>query len=115
MASPRRVNRVAEQIRELVATELYRLADPRFGLVTISSVVVSQDLRNAKIYWMASGDKDRLAEIKAAFESANGVLRRAVAGSLGTKFAPELKFFYDDTLDESLRVEQLLARIKTAV
>ena len=50
MANKRRVYKVAERIQGLIAMELQRVADPRFHLVTITSVVVSPDLRNAKIY-----------------------------------------------------------------
>lgn len=111
MAKQRRVHRVAEKVREAVALELQRLADPRFTLVTISSVVASSDLRNVKIYWMVTGGKERRAEVANAFESATGIFRRVIGASLGIKFVPELHFFYDDTLDTNEEVQRLFERV----
>lgn len=88
------------------------MADPRFFLVTITSVVVSPDLRNAKIYWMVTGGRDRAPEVEEAFESAHGHFRRLVGKELGVRFVPELKFFYDDTLDTAEEVERLFKRIQ---
>lgn len=102
---------MAEKIRNLVALELNKVADPRFSLVTISSVMVSPDLRYAKVYWMVSGGKERIAEVEEAFQSAQGLFKRLLAKELGVRFVPELRFFYDDTLDTCEEVERLIARI----
>lgn len=112
MAKQRRVHKIAEQIRNCIATHLLRVADPRFSLVTITSAVVSPDLRNAKVYWMVSGDEERRAEVAAAFESAAGLFRRAIGSELGIRFVPELTFYYDDTFDTSDSIDRLFARIR---
>lgn len=112
MSSRRRVFRVGERIQSVVASQLIKASDPRFTLVTITSVMVSHDLRSAKIYWMVSGDKERIAEVQEAFESAAGLFKRSISKELGTRFVPELKFFYDDTLDTSEEVEKLFERIR---
>ena len=111
MAKQRRVHRVAEKVRETVALELQRMADPRFSLVTITSVVASADLRNVKIYWMASGDAARRKEVEEAFQHAGGVFRRVIGRDLGIKFVPELHFYYDDTLDTDEEVRRLFERV----
>jgi len=90
------------------------MADPRFSLVTITSVVTSADLRHAKIYWMISGGKERIPQAKDAFEHAEGLFRRLLARELGTRFVPELRFYYDDTIDTVQTVEELLNRISAA-
>jgi ribosome-binding factor A len=165
MAEKRRTYRVAERIRELLAQELLQLADPRFNLVTITSVVTSADLRHAKVYWVVpdasitvgqgtaalsngqskngkpalcasspSGDRSsnpaagslseaevaeeleaQHAEIADAFRHAEGPLRKMLARGLGTRFVPELKFFYDDTYDTVHRVEELLERVSRSL
>ena len=110
MATRRRVFRVAERVRSLIATELARTSDPRLGLVTITSVVVSPDLRHAKVYWIVSGEAERRPEVEEAFASANGLFRRALGKELGVRFVPEIKFFYDDTFDTHDEVARLLSR-----
>lgn len=111
MAKQRRVHRVAEKVRETVALELQRLADPRFSLVTVTSVVASADLRNVKIYWMVGGGAERQKEVKEAFQSASGVFKRVIGRDLGIKFVPEIHFFYDDTLDTDEEVRRLFEKV----
>lgn len=111
MSDRRRVFRVAERIRDLVATELQRTADPRFSLVTITSVVVTPDLRLAKVYWVVTGGPDRAREVAEAFDGAQGFFKKAVGSSLRLKFAPQLRFYYDETLDALSEVQALVARV----
>jgi ribosome-binding factor A len=112
MAERRRVYKVAERMRSVVAMQLNRMSDPRFHLVTVTSVIVSSDLRNAKIYWSVSGGPTRKQEVTEALESAEGAIRREVGGELGLRFVPQLKFFYDDTMDVYEQTERLMDRIK---
>jgi len=112
MATKRRSFKVAEKIRMIVADHLHRMADPGFSLVTITAATVGPDLRTAKIYWTVSGGKERIEEVTEAFKSTTGVFRKALSKDLETKFVPELKFFYDDTLDTSEEVERLLNKIR---
>ena len=111
MPQKRRTFRVAEKIRNLVANELNRMADPRFELVTVTTAMVSPDLRHAKVYWMVSGGPDRIPEVEEAFASAEGFFRRLLAKELGIRFVPELRFYYDDTLDTCNEVDRLLSRV----
>jgi len=117
MAGNRRVYQIGERIKELVAQHLLYTADPRFNLVTITTVMVSPDLRNAKVYWVVSflsdtNREERIAEVNDAFSSALGHFRRVIAKQLGVRFVPDLRFYYDDTLDTAEHVERLMARIK---
>ena len=85
--------------------------------MTITSVMVSPDLRNAKVYWVVSllGEADRserIAEVQEAFESAAGFFRKLCSKQLGIRFTPELRFYYDDTLDTVEHVERLMAKIR---
>lgn len=117
MSGQRRVYQVGERIKELIAEHLNRVADPRFNLVTITSVMVSPDLRNAKVYWVVSilGEADReerIAEVQEAFDSAAGFFRKMASKQLGIRFTPELRFYYDDTLDTVENVERLMAKIR---
>lgn len=111
MALQRRVFKVAERIREIVARTLPELNDPRFYLVTVTSVAVSSDLRHAKVYWTLSGDKERMPDVEDAFRSAHNLFRRALAKELGIRFVPEIRFYYDDTLDRLDEVEKLMSKV----
>jgi ribosome-binding factor A len=113
MAKKRRIYRVGEQLQNLIATHLQRMSDPRLYLVTITSVVVSSDLRHAKVYWVATKGKERKNEIDDAFVSAASYIRTAIAKDLGIRMAPQLRFYYDDTLDTQEHVLSLFSRIQS--
>lgn len=111
MAKKRRMYRVAERVQEITANELLRASDPRLSLVTITSVVVSADLRHAKIYWVVGGDDERKNQAQDAFNAAEGYFRSAVGKELGLRFTPALRFFYDDTLDTYEEIDKLLKQL----
>ena len=112
MANTRRVYRVGEKLREAIARKLLQVSDPRFHLVSITSAVISPDLREAKIYWSVSGGPKRAEEVKAAFASAAGYFQANVAKDLQLQFAPKLRFYYDNTLDVFEHVNKLLESVK---
>lgn len=107
----RRSYRVADKVHEVIASHLLHLSDPRLHLVTITSVSVSPDMRVAKVYWVVTGDLTRIREAEEAFLTAASTLRAVVARDLRSKVSPELRFFYDDTLDQQNRVEELLRNV----
>jgi ribosome-binding factor A len=113
MAQARRVFKVAAKVREVLAIELLGRAEPRFSLMTITSVVVSPDLRIAKIYWSAPSDviMDR-EDVLEAIEDHTPSLRRVLAKKLGLRAVPELKFFFDETMDRVEEVERLFERVR---
>ena len=114
MTTKRRTYKVGEKLHEILAKEFQKVGDPRFSMVTISSVQMSTDLRYAKVYWLASGDKERLSEIDEAFEHAQSRFKKIIAAQLGVRFVPEIRFFYDDTFDAADEIEALLARARKA-
>ena len=101
----------------MIAWQLQKAADPRFNMVTVTSVVLSPDMRNAKVYWVVSGvnqesGKEYIAEVDEAFESAEGLFKRSLAKELKLRFIPSIKFYYDDTFDVTDNVGRLLNRVK---
>ena len=112
MAHQRRIYRVAEQVRSIIASELLFLGDERLRSITVTSVVVSKDLRHAKVYWSVAGGRTQVGSGEQALQSVSGQLRRKLAESLNIRFVPALAFFYDETLDTAEEVSRLLERVK---
>ena len=112
MANSRRIYRVAEQIRALIATEVIKSQDSRLELVTITSVRPTSDLREAKIYWIVHGGPERRVEVEQAFTENEKTFRQKLARQLTTRFAPKIRFYYDDTLDTIEEIDRLLGKIK---
>ena len=116
VAEVKRATRVAERVREEIAVTLGRtVRDPRIKGVVVSRVVVTDDLRSARVYVRllegAEDEKRRRALIEGLARAA-GMLRQSVTRSLGLRFAPELRFFYDEGQDKITRIEELLAEVK---
>jgi ribosome-binding factor A len=110
----RRPDRVAEAIRAEVATFLNQdVKDPRvIGLVTVTGVDVSRDLRAAKVFVSILGSD---AERTATFEglaSVAGHLRARIGRALRLRLAPEITFKQDESIARAARIETLLSQLK---
>lgn len=116
MSNIRRADRVAEAIREEVATFLATGAkDPRIvGFVTVTGVELTRDLRNARVYVTIIGsDPDRATTLE-GLASLAARLRAHVGQSLQLRLAPAIEFRLDASAERAARIESLLASIKTA-
>ena len=110
----RRADRVAEAIREEVATVLTGGAkDPRIvGFVTVTAVEVTHDLRNAKVFVSVMGtDAERAQTLEGLGEIARSV-RQRLAKVLRLRFVPEIAFKHDPSVERAARIETLLAQVK---
>ena len=115
MGEVRRTDRVAEAIREQVATFLSEGAkDPRIkGFVTVTAVEVTRDLRHATVFVSVMGDD---AAVKSTFEGLASVathLRSLLGRSLRLHSAPEIVFRADESIARASRIEQLLAQVRS--
>ena len=110
----RRQDRVAESIREQVATFLAESAkDPRItGMVTVTGVEVTRDLRQARVFVSIMGEESARASTLEGLRSLAGHLRSRQGRSLRIHSAPELDFRLDPSIAHAARIETLLAQIK---
>jgi len=105
----RRVERVGEAIRTVIANMLLReIKDPRIGMVTLTTVEVSDDLRHAKIYFSCLGDEAARDRSLAGLGSAAGFIKAQLTRRLKLRNAPDLSFVFDSTLEDSERLARLL-------
>lgn len=113
MASFERSDRVAAAIKRDISDLLFReVKDPRVHFATVTDVEVAKDLRFAKIFVSVMGGEDEKAETMAGLTAATGFLRAQVAQRLGLRFAPEIRFYLDKSLDRAMRINELLESIK---
>ena len=104
-----RPQRVGDQIRVEITGMLTReVRDPGIGFVTITRVEVSADLQHAKIYYTVFGDEKARRESARAIERASPFLRRQLAGRLRLRRAPELHFFFDESVANQDRIERII-------
>jgi ribosome-binding factor A len=110
----RRPDRVAEAIREEVATFLAEgVKDPRVvGLVTVTGVDVTRDLRHAKVYVSILGSESERAATLDGLASVAGHLRSRIGRALRLRLAPEVSFKLDESVARAARIETLLAQLQ---
>jgi ribosome-binding factor A len=101
-------------MREEIATFLANeIKDPRIlGLVTVTGVEVTRDLRHAKVFVSVLGSESQRA---ATFEGLAGVaphLRGRVGRALRLRAAPEIEFRNDESVAHAAHIEQLLAQVR---
>ena len=108
-----RQERVEEAIKKEVSTIIHdKLKDPRIGFVTITRVELSKDLRNAKIFYSVLGKEEDYKKTKLALDSALGFIRSLVASRINLRFATELMFKEDRSTEYSVKIEEMLNKIK---
>ena len=109
----RRPDRVAEAIREEVATFLAEgVKDPRVvGLVTVTGVDLTRDLRNAKVFVSILGSESERAATLDGLASVAGHLRSRIGRALRLRLAPDISFRLDESIARAARIESLLAQI----
>ncbi|MDP9341638.1 MAG: 30S ribosome-binding factor RbfA [Actinomycetota bacterium] len=106
-----RLDRVSEELREILAWEIGRLKDPRLGFVTVTGVRVTADLRKARVFYTVLGDDAARKGTRAALRSARSHLRAVLGKEVRIKFVPDLEFEEDTELERARRVDELLERI----
>ena len=112
MASSR-PERIGDQIRVEITGMLSRqVHDPGIGFLTVTRVEVTADLQHARVYYTALGDQKARRESARALERASSFLRRQLAGRLRLRRAPELQFFYDESIETHDRIERILMEIE---
>ena len=104
----RRNERVAEEIRGVLAEAIRDVRDPLVGFVTLTGIDLSPDLRQARVYVSRIGtEADRDAAVL-ALNNACSFLRRAVAERARLRFTPALRFVSDATIERGSRVEAII-------
>jgi ribosome-binding factor A len=109
-----RADRVSGLVQEVLSELLKkRIHDPRLAMTTITRVKMSRDLKIARIYFTIYGDSQKSEAAAKGFDSARGFIKRSLAGRLGLRYMPDLKFFYDDSFEYGSHIDQLLKKIST--
>jgi ribosome-binding factor A len=109
-----RSDRVSGLIQEVLSDILKKeIADPRLQMTTITGVKMSADLKLASIYYTTSGDKNSINAAAQAFNRAHGYIKKKLAQQLELRYMPQLRFFYDESLDYGSRIEKLLKTVST--
>ena len=100
---PRRVDRINGLLRDEISLLLSRqIKDPRLGgVISITEVRTSKDLRNAEVYVSVMGDQETQESALAGIQSAATYLRRELRDRLTMRYVPFLKFTLDKSIEDA--------------
>ena len=105
--------RVGELLHQEIAHLFAReMKDPRLALLTVASVIVSDDLKHAKVYISIYGREPLGEEIIPALKGAEGFIRGQMGKKLNLKHIPHLSFLVDESAEHSIKISKILDRIK---
>lgn len=109
----RRVARVQDMVREEVSRLLlFKAKDPRLSGVTVTSVRMTADLKKATVFYGVFDDRVDREGVRRGLEKAAGFFRREVGRAIGLKFAPEIDFEFDRSLEYAQHMEQVFKNLK---
>jgi ribosome-binding factor A len=105
-----RADRVAQQIQREIAVILQReVKDPRVGMVTVSDVELTRDLQHAKIFvTFFLNEEDNIDAGVKVLNDASGYIRILLGKAMKLRVVPEIRFVYDKTLVEGMRISNLV-------
>jgi ribosome-binding factor A len=108
-----RARKLADRIQQIVAEMLERrIKDPRLGFVTVTDARLTNDLRDATIFYTVYGTDGERADTAAALESAKGVIRSEVGRQTGLRHTPSVSFVADVLPDNVRHIDDLLAKAR---
>jgi ribosome-binding factor A len=108
----RRIRRVADQIKTELAWLIdHKLKDPKLGFVTITRIKLTPDIKLASLYFSVLGKDIDTKQTAGILNQASHFLRRELAERIKIKFVPDLRFFYDDSLEYSEHIQKLFKKL----
>ena len=109
----KRTDRLNSLLKEVIAEVVMReVRNPKINtLVTIKKVEITKDLRQAKVYISLLGSESEKNQTLKALRSAAGYISVQAAKKVVLRYFPTLTFYLDDTLDEEIRIHNLLEKI----
>ncbi len=110
-----RIKRVQEEYHHAVANILaYEIRDPRLEFASVTRVKISNDLREAVVYYsLLNDDADAVEQAREALESARGYIKRLLASHIELKRLPDPRFVLDTTTRDAFHIFKLMQEVHT--
>lgn len=103
-----RIGRINEEIQRELSALIRSVKDPRVtGMVSVTAVETTPDLRYAKVF-ISVLDKSDCTQVLKGLKSASGWLRRELGRALQLRYTPELQFERDDSIDKGAHILDML-------
>jgi len=106
-----------EKLRELLREEMSDILrrefkDPRLGFITVTGAEITPDLRHAKVFVSIMGPDEEKTRNMAVLKKAEHFARQALGRRVKMKVLPEIEFRLDASVDQGMRIFELLEQVK---
>lgn len=107
-----RTERIEEEIKKVASKVIgQELKDPRLsGLISVTKVTVTKDLKYCKIFVSLLGTKDK-DETMNALKSGSGLVRKAIGENIRMHSTPEVIFEFDDSLEYGAHIQSVIKEL----
>ncbi len=113
MRQYKRSHRVGDLIREIICEMILRdLGDPRLEVVTITEVELTDDLKQARVFFSARGNRQQEEAAFHGLESAAGIMRKKLGREMRLRYIPELTFKVDHSFEYGSKIDRLIQTIQ---
>ena len=113
MADNRKAKLESLLLREVAVCVQQELSDPRLGFITITKVVMTADLHEAKAYFTVLGDPQARNLATQALNAARPYVQRAYSKVVHTRLLPQLSFVYDDVEYKRTTMDDLISKARS--
>ncbi len=112
MLTGKRTEKVGEQVLRIIADLLMeKVRDPRIEGVTLTGVNLSNDLKQARVFFSIIGQQREINNALTGLESAKGYIKKQMGLRSSFRYVPDIVFEYDSTLETGDRIEKLIKKI----
>ena len=101
-------------LKEVASLLLERVRDPRVQGVTLTGIRLSDDLKQARIFFSVMGDQPLVERAQEGLNSATGFLKREIGRRVDLRYIPGIKFVYDPSLKTGNHMERVFEKLREA-
>ena len=113
MLAGRRAVRVGDHIlKEIAVLLLHKVRDPRVQGVTITGIRLSDDLKQARVFYSVMGEESRISTAQAGLDSAKGFIKKEIGMRLSLRYVPEMTFVHDSSLESASHMEKVFEELR---
>ncbi len=112
MLAGKRAVRVGDQVqKEIAILLLEKVQDPRIQGVTVTGIRLSDDLKQARVFYSVIGGQDQVVRAQAGLESAKGFIKREIGRRTVLRYVPDITFVHDSSLESGSHMEKLFREL----
>ncbi|MGD9898422.1 MAG: 30S ribosome-binding factor RbfA [Calditrichaceae bacterium] len=113
MAQQRRQDRYSGALKKALGSIIdLKVKDPEKGMITLTNVKISPDLKIASVYYTVLGDDEQKEKTARALKRSASFIRNELRPIITARWLPELRFFYDESIEYAARINSLLKKIE---